>query len=55
MLKQFFAYHPPHIEEWEDAVKEFKAYIPQIAAAVQEKIEEQRRTNPAFVQSFDAF
>ena len=55
LLKQFFAYHPPHIEEWEDAVKEFKAYIPQIAAAVQEKIEEQRRTNPAFVQSFDAF
>src|SRR5664279_899642 len=55
LLSVFFAYRPPHIEEWEDAVKEFKNQIPQIAGAVKEKIENQRRTNPAFVQRFDAF
>ena len=55
LLKAFFAYRPPHIEEWEDAVREFKDHIPQIADAVKEKIENQRRTNPAFVQRFDAF
>jgi predicted helicase len=55
LLSVFFAYRPPHIEEWEDAVKEFKNQIPQIAGAVKEKIESQRRTNPAFVQRFDAF
>ena len=55
LLQAFFAYRPPHIEEWEDAVKEFKDHIPQIADAVKEKIEKQRRSNPAFVQRFDAF
>ncbi len=55
LLKVFFAYREPHIEEWDDAVSEFKDYIPQIASAVAAKIEEQRGTNPAFVQRFDAF
>jgi predicted helicase len=55
LLKQFFAYREPHIEEWDEAVAEFKDRIPEIAKAVAEKIEEQRRTNPAFVERFDAF
>ncbi len=55
LLKVFFGYREPHYEEWDKAAAEFKDYIPQIAAAVAAKIEEQRRTNPAFVQRFDAF
>ena len=55
LLKQFFAYREPHIEEWDEAVAEFKDHIPEIAEAVKDKIEEQRRTNPAFVERFDAF
>ena len=55
LLKAFFAYREPHYEEWDAAVADFKDYIPQIAEAVKEKIENQRRTNPAFVQRFDAF
>src|ERR1017187_7925927 len=55
LLKAFFAYSEPHYEEWDAAVADFKDYIPQIAEAVKEKIENQRRTNPAFVQRFDAF
>jgi predicted helicase len=55
LLKVFFSYRELHLEEWEAAVKEFKEYIPQLAKAVEEKIEQQRQTNKAFVQSFDAF
>jgi predicted helicase len=55
LLKVFFGYREPHYEEWDAAGADFKGYIPQIAAAVKEKIENQRRTNPAFVQRFDAF
>jgi hypothetical protein len=55
LLKQFFAYREPHIEEWDEAVAEFKDHIPQLAEAVKEKIEQQRRSNPAFVERFEAF
>ncbi|MFZ0706615.1 MAG: type ISP restriction/modification enzyme, partial [Candidatus Korobacteraceae bacterium] len=55
LLKTFFAYREPHHEEWDEAVAEFKVHIPEIAEAVQEKIEEQQRTNPAFVERFKAF
>jgi hypothetical protein len=55
LLRVFFSYRQPHLEEWEAAVEEFKEYIPQLAKAVEEKIEQQRQTNKAFVQSFDAF
>ena len=55
LLKTFFGYREPHYEEWDAAVADFKDYIPQIAGAVKDKIENQRRTNPAFVQRFDAF
>jgi predicted helicase len=55
LLKQFFAYREPHIDEWDQAVAEFEKHIPEIAKAVEEKIEEQRRSNRAFVERFDAF
>src|ERR1035437_7925291 len=50
LLKVFFGYREPHYEEWDAAGADFTGYIPQIAAAVKEKIENQSRTNPAFVQ-----
>ena len=55
LLKELFSYREPHYEEWDKAAAEFKDHIPQIADAVAGKIEEQRRTNPTFVQRFDAF
>jgi hypothetical protein len=55
LLKVFFAYREPHHEEWDAAVGDFKGYVPQIATAVKEKIEQQRRTNKAFVERFYAF
>jgi predicted helicase len=55
LLKHFFEWREPHHEEWDSAVAEFKEHIPQLAAAVKEKIEAQRRSNPEFVRRFDAF
>ena len=55
LLKVFFSYKEPHHEEWEAAVAEFKTRVPELAKAVEDKIEQQRRTNKAFVQTFDAF
>ena len=55
LLKEFFAYREPHHEEWDEAVAEFKQRIPEIAQGVKHKIEAQRRTNPAFVERFEAF
>jgi len=55
LLKEFFEYRLPHHEEWEQAVKEFRERLPEIAQAVQKLIEQERRTNPKFVQSFEAF
>jgi predicted helicase len=55
LLKVFFAYREPHHEEWESAVNDFKELIPKLAGAVEQKIEHERKTNKAFVQTFDGF
>jgi predicted helicase len=54
-LQTFFAYQPPHFEEWQTAVNEFKDKLPEHAAALLSLIREQYRTNPRFIQAFDDF
>jgi predicted helicase len=55
LLKHFFGYREPQHEEWDEAVADFKGYIPKIAEAVKEKIDAQRLTNSEFVKRFDDF
>jgi predicted helicase len=55
IVNQFFDYKAPHIEEWEQAVREFSERLPKLAAAVKKIIDEERLRNPAFVRSFDDF
>ncbi len=55
VLKQFFDYREPHHQEWEDAVQDFSSRLPEIGDAAKALIERERRTNLAFVESFDAF
>ena len=55
IVSQFFRYQAPHIEEWEQAVRQFSERVPQLAAALFEIIEQQRRKNPEFVRSFRDF
>lgn len=54
-LKIFFAYQPPHIEEWERAVNEFKDKLPEHAFALRGLIRQERLTNSRFIQAFDDF
>ena len=54
-LQSFFAYQPPHFEEWQKAVAEFKDKLPQHAAALLELIRQEQRTNQRFIQAFNDF
>jgi Type ISP restriction-modification enzyme, coupler domain len=55
VVNQFFDYKAPHIQEWEEAVRDFSDRIPELAAAVKKTIDDERRLNPSFVRSFDDF
>lgn len=55
LLHHFFEYREPQHEEWEEAVAEFKERLPEIAAGAKKLIEDERKKNPAFVQSFEDF
>lgn len=54
-LKAFFDYQPPHFEEWQQAVNEFKDKLPEHARALRDLIRVERRTNQRFIQAFDDF
>jgi len=51
----FFQYREPHQEDWDRAVIEFSARIPDIARGVLTLIEAERRTNQKFVTTFNDF
>lgn len=55
IVTEFFEYKAPHIAEWEDAVRDFSDRIPELSAAVEKLIDQERKRNPAFVQSFNDF
>lgn len=55
LLKTFFSYREPQHEEWEAAVAEFSDRIPEIAVAVKEIIEKEKRKNQKFVAAFEGF
>ena len=54
-LRAFFSYQPPAFERWQQAVEEFKAVVPELAAALLELIEGQRRGNQGFIDAFGRF
>jgi predicted helicase len=54
-VKLFFEYEPPAFEQWQRAVEEFKVKVPELAAALLELIEKERRTNKQFVRAFADF
>lgn len=54
-LRAFFTYQPPAFERWQQAVEEFKAVVPELAAALLELIEGERRGNQGFIDAFGRF
>lgn len=55
VLKLFLEYAPPAIAEWEKAVTEFKARVPQMGACLKALIEKERQTNKKFITAFEDF
>jgi type I restriction-modification system DNA methylase subunit len=55
LVLQFFHYIEPEIEEFEQAVDEFKERVPDLAEGLAKKIEQAHRTNPAFKRAFAEF
>ena len=54
-LRAFLTYQPPAFERWQQAVEEFKAVVPELAAALLELIEGERRGNQGFIDAFGKF
>ena len=55
LVLQFFRYVEPEIEEFEQAVDEFKERVPDLAEGLKKKIELAHRTNNEFKQAFREF
>jgi predicted helicase len=55
VLKQLFQYKTDTQMDWEQAVEEFKQRIPESAEKIIELIEEERKSNKAFINSFETF
>ncbi len=55
LIATFFSYVEPEIEEFEQAVDEFKERVPDLAEGLKKKIDQAHRTNPAFKQAFADF
>jgi len=55
VIKQFFEYTPPAYADWDQAVKEFKERIPQLAKGLIELVEKERKTNKKFINAFANF
>src|SRR5437588_1435283 len=55
LLNQFFTYTEPDIATFEEAVKEFKERVPELARALLAVIEREYKQNKKFIAAFDAF
>ena len=55
VLTLLFAYTEPHLEDWEKAVATFSERIPEIAGGALKLIDEEKRTNKRFQESFQSF
>src|SRR5947209_6727458 len=55
LLNQFFTYTEPDIATFEEAVKEFKERVPELARALLAIIEREYKLNKKFIVAFDAF
>ena len=55
VLRLFFEWRQPDHDSWDRAVSDFSDRIPEIARGAMKLIDEERRTNRAFVERFAAF
>jgi predicted helicase len=54
VVNEFFRYEPPHFEEWQKAVEDFKERIPQLAKSLEALVTKERKYTH-FEQAFNKF
>ena len=54
-LQYLFAYVPPALDNWQTAVSDFRAYVPDLASALKALIDQRHETDPAFKAAFTDF
>lgn len=54
-LRLFFEHQKPEYANWQEAVLNFGASVPQLAHALDELIEHERKANPRYRQAFEDF
>ena len=54
-LKYLFAYTAPALDNWQTAVNDFRAHVPDLASKLMELIEQRYETDPTFKKAFADF
>ncbi len=54
-LQYLFAYVPPALDNWQTAVSDFRAYVPDLARALKALIDQRHETDPTFKAAFTDF
>ena len=54
-LQYLFSYVPPALDNWETAVSDFRARVPDLASTLKAQIEQRHETDPAFKEAFTDF
>ncbi len=54
-LQYLFSYVPPALDNWQTAVSDFRAYVPDLASKLKVLIEERHETDTAFKKLFSDF
>ena len=55
LITSFFAYEPPALATFRQAVEQFTHDLPDVVGALRAMIDESQRTKPAFVEAMNAF
>lgn len=55
VLKLFFEFQIPEIEQWEEASERFRGKVPELGAGLRRLLHSERQTNPAFRAAFASF
>ena len=54
-LQYLFSYVPPALDNWQTAVSDFRAYVPDLASTLKALIDQRHETDPAFKEAFTDF
>ena len=54
-LQHLFTYTPPALDNWQTAVSDFRAHVPDLANELKERIDQRHATDLTFKEAFSDF